>query len=150
MALKDPIQDYIELVEQGGLLVSEYTWKALERHRNDLKRIGDPDFPYAYKPPQKETALRPSRYLNDALSGDWALSWRQHPDNAKHPMQEPARSPALWCFRTERFGNCRFDDEFHYRDGGLRNQFRSGERIDDCQRYGGDKRKPYLFTLSFH
>ena len=50
MALKDPIQDYIELVEQGGLLVSEYTWKALERHRNDLKRIGDPDFPYIYKP----------------------------------------------------------------------------------------------------
>lgn len=56
----DFVQDYIDAVESGQLKVGRKIQLAIERHKADLKKSEDPDYPYYYDPTE---ALMPVQFI---------------------------------------------------------------------------------------
>ena len=70
MMAKDYVQEYINAVESGQILVGDKIQKAIDRHKRDLERSkNDPDFPYVYDIKKAQMPVKFISMLPDPQTG---------------------------------------------------------------------------------
>jgi phage terminase large subunit-like protein len=92
IAMTFTAQQYIDDVLAGRQIVGKYTRLAVERHVNDLKRVGQPDFPYYFDEAQAQRAITFASQL-EHTKGEWA-DVRKHDT---HIHLEPFQQFRFWC-----------------------------------------------------
>lgn len=83
------VQGYIDDILSGKITAGKYEILAVQRHVDDIKRIGDKDFPYHF---DKEKAVRPICFIEDLphTKGEWAA-------RGEKIKLEPVQKFELWC-----------------------------------------------------
>ena len=92
----DHVQNYIDAVENGNILVCEKIQMAIDRHKKDIERSKRDDFPYYYEPKYTQNIVKFISMLPDPKSGKpnklalfqkfilgMLWGWRRKKDNTK-------------------------------------------------------------------
>ncbi|MDT6277991.1 terminase large subunit [Enterococcus faecium] len=92
----DHVQNYIDEVENGNILVCEKIQMAIDRHKKDIERSKRDDFPYYYEPKYTQNIVKFISMLPDPKSGKpnklalfqkfilgMLWGWRRKKDNTK-------------------------------------------------------------------
>ncbi len=92
----DHVQNYIDAVENGNILVCEKMQMAIDRHKKDIERSKRDDFPYYYEPKYTQNIVKFISMLPDPKSGKpnklalfqkfilgMLWGWRRKKDNTK-------------------------------------------------------------------
>lgn len=92
----DHVQKYIDEVENGNILVCEKIQMAIDRHKKDIERSKQDDFPYYYEPKYTQNIVKFISMLPDPKSGKpnklalfqkfilgMLWGWRRKKDNTK-------------------------------------------------------------------
>lgn len=92
----DHVQNYIDAVENGNILVCEKIQMAIDRHKKDIERSKQDDFPYYYEPKYTQNIVKFISMLPDPKSGKpnklalfqkfilgMLWGWRRKKDNTK-------------------------------------------------------------------
>ena len=96
MWMIDHVQNYIDAVENGNILVCEKIQMAIDRHKKDIERSKRDDFPYYYEPKYTQNIVKFISMLPDPKSGKpnklalfqkfilgMLWGWRRKKDNTK-------------------------------------------------------------------
>ncbi|MDT2546706.1 terminase large subunit [Enterococcus raffinosus] len=65
----DHVQKYIDAVESGDILVGEKIQQAIDRHKSDIEKSKEVDFPFYYDPKYAKNIIRFISMLPDPKSG---------------------------------------------------------------------------------
>ncbi|ELB05407.1 hypothetical protein OIG_04288 [Enterococcus faecium EnGen0028] len=92
----DHVQNYIDAVESGDILVGEKIQQAINRHKSDIEKSKQDDYPYYYDPKYAKNIIKFISMLPDPKSGKpnklalfqkfilgMLWGWRRKKDNTK-------------------------------------------------------------------
>ncbi|WP_229214441.1 terminase large subunit [Enterococcus faecium] len=96
MWMIDHVQNYIDAVESGDILVGEKIQQAINRHKSDIEKSKQDDYPYYYDPKYAKNIIKFISMLPDPKSGKpnklalfqkfilgMLWGWRRKKDNTK-------------------------------------------------------------------
>lgn len=65
----DHVQKYIDAVEAGDILVGEKIQQAIDRHKSDIEKSKQDDYPFYYEPKYAKNIVKFISMLPDPKSG---------------------------------------------------------------------------------